>query len=100
MKELEVNVMGFAETNILWRPQDIYTAMCKLRQEFHAKSKLITAASKDPTIVKYQTGGVMMAVGGQHMGRALDAKEGIAGLGRWSWICLGCKRTNLYLVTA
>eukprot|EP00957_Ditylum_brightwellii_P040097 3034778-Ditylum_brightwellii.AAC.1 len=61
---MEVNVVGFAETNIPWTPQDIHTARCKVRQEFHGKSKLITSTNEDPTIAEYQLGGTIMAVGG------------------------------------
>eukprot|EP00957_Ditylum_brightwellii_P093468 7118272-Ditylum_brightwellii.AAC.2 len=96
----EVDVVCFAETNIPWTPQDIDTTRTKARKEFNGKTKIITSASDDPTVDGRQPGGTMSIIGGRHMGQVLDTKENINGLGRWSWLCLEGKRTNLYVATA
>eukprot|EP00957_Ditylum_brightwellii_P163649 12459821-Ditylum_brightwellii.AAC.1 len=68
LKEKKVDIIGFAETNLTWTLQDKYSARMKLRNEYKGKSKLTT----------------LTAVGGNHVGRVLEAKIEESGLGRWS----------------
>eukprot|EP00957_Ditylum_brightwellii_P190373 14491877-Ditylum_brightwellii.AAC.1 len=74
LKEKEVDIVGFAETNLTWTPQDKYSARMKLRKEYEGKSKLTTSASDEPSATDYQPGGTLTAVGGNHVGRVLEAK--------------------------
>eukprot|EP00957_Ditylum_brightwellii_P114359 8719742-Ditylum_brightwellii.AAC.1 len=45
LKDLEVDVLGFAETNLPWALQDRHVAQAKLKEEFNGKCKLIISAS-------------------------------------------------------
>eukprot|EP00957_Ditylum_brightwellii_P015093 1138408-Ditylum_brightwellii.AAC.1 len=97
---MEVDVIGLAETNLSWSPNDISIAKTKVKDAFNEKGKIQTSASKEPVAPDYQPGGTMTIVGRRHMGRVLEASKDKEGLGRWSWIKLEGKEKNLYVVTA
>jgi len=58
------------------------------------------SSSDDPSGTDKQPGGTLTAAGGSHVGRILESGEDSNGLGRWSWITLEGKNTNLYVATA
>eukprot|EP00957_Ditylum_brightwellii_P183446 13973785-Ditylum_brightwellii.AAC.1 len=84
LKEKEIDIIGFAETNLTWTTQDKYSAKMKLRKEYKGKSKLTTSASDEPSATDYQPGGTLTAVRGNHVERVLEAKIDESGLGWWS----------------
>eukprot|EP00957_Ditylum_brightwellii_P088914 6770849-Ditylum_brightwellii.AAC.1 len=100
LKAKEVNVVSSTETNIPVDSARHTHSQDKARMEFHKKTKIITSSNNDPPIGGRQPGGTMSVIGGRHMGRVLNAKEDIDGLGRWSWFCLEGRRMNLYVATA
>eukprot|EP00957_Ditylum_brightwellii_P063314 4805212-Ditylum_brightwellii.AAC.1 len=61
---------------------------------------MVTSSSDDPSATSLQPWGTLTAIGGDHMGRVLDAKEDKDGLGRWSWIELEGQGSKLYVATA
>eukprot|EP00957_Ditylum_brightwellii_P135572 10337101-Ditylum_brightwellii.AAC.1 len=61
---------------------------------------MVTSSSDNPSATSSQPGGTLMAIGGDHMGRVLDAKEDKDSLGRWSWIELEGQGRKIYIATA
>eukprot|EP00957_Ditylum_brightwellii_P119010 9076675-Ditylum_brightwellii.AAC.1 len=57
LREKEVDVVGFAETNIPWTSQEIHIARTKARKTFHKKTKIMTSASDDLSVDGWQPGG-------------------------------------------
>eukprot|EP00957_Ditylum_brightwellii_P062359 4731742-Ditylum_brightwellii.AAC.1 len=62
LKKKEVDIIGFAETNLTWTSHDKYSARMKLRKEYKGKRKLVTSASDEPSATDYQPGGTLTVV--------------------------------------
>eukprot|EP00957_Ditylum_brightwellii_P173284 13192506-Ditylum_brightwellii.AAC.1 len=56
LKDLQVDVFGFAEKNLPWGPQDIYTVKAKTRQHNKGIVRVQTSASDAPSVTSYQPG--------------------------------------------
>eukprot|EP00957_Ditylum_brightwellii_P075730 5755554-Ditylum_brightwellii.AAC.1 len=82
MKEYNIDVLGFAETNLAWSMSLECMAKCHSRKVFK-QFALVTCSSDDSTSTVYQPGGVCMGVVGPSIGRILEMIKDPSGLGCW-----------------
>ena len=79
--EMNVDIFGFAETNLAWSPEDRNRARRILTDISAAQSKCEMSASDEPSVSSSQPGGTMIGVMGRHVGRVLEAESDESGLG-------------------
>jgi hypothetical protein len=99
MKENHIDIFGFVETNksmtgILrnqWQPI--------IRKQFYF-SRTIHSESSTKTESKYKPGGTMTTITGKWQSRVSEMGSNKRGLGRWSYIKISSKRSNLVIITA
>eukprot|EP00978_Attheya_sp_CCMP212_P003376 scaffold6986_cov35-Attheya_sp.AAC.1 len=100
MENKEVDIYGFAETNVAWNPERVNQVRQHGRGRF-TQFKLVTSSSDDPSIGYKQPGGTCMGVTGAYVGRVSESGEDPHGLGRWSYVSLaGQNDRKLYVVSA
>jgi hypothetical protein len=100
MEKKEVDIFGFAETNIAWTPQRINQATQHTRGRF-GQCKIQTSPSDEPSVGSKQAEGTLMGVTGALVGRIKETGQDTHGLGRWSYVCLrGTDGKDTYIITA
>eukprot|EP00957_Ditylum_brightwellii_P034794 2637133-Ditylum_brightwellii.AAC.1 len=83
MKDREVDIWGWMETNVNWTPNLTNNTAYK-GQELFNNFKLITSSSNDLTGF-YQQGGACMGITNKMTGRIRAADKDTSGLGCWSY---------------
>eukprot|EP00978_Attheya_sp_CCMP212_P008857 scaffold20822_cov52-Attheya_sp.AAC.3 len=100
MQKRQVDIFGFAETNVNWTPKLSNQAYQHGRGRFE-HFKPVSSSSDDPTTGFRQPGRTFMATTGKFVGRVSEADTDKYGLGRWCYTCLlGRNDGKLYVVTA
>ena len=96
MEELEIDIMGMAETNRPWskHQRSLYNAY--MQSKFRSSKSNFTAAPATDHRVKYQPGGNLLTVTGEATAR-IDG-QGSDHLGRFCWYKLRGKRDEGVLV--
>eukprot|EP00957_Ditylum_brightwellii_P104078 7929342-Ditylum_brightwellii.AAC.1 len=89
MKEREVDIWGWSETNVTWMPNLVSNTNFKGRKLFN-KFKLITSSSNNPAGF-YQQGGTCMGITNKMTGRIIKADADTSGLGHWSYMKIAGK---------
>ena len=84
MKEYEVDVWGWTETNINWTPNTT-NAMKYMSTKIFKNSHIATSNSDDPAGQRQQ-GGTCTVIINNLVGRKITSGEDKKGLGRWSYI--------------
>eukprot|EP00957_Ditylum_brightwellii_P046686 3542831-Ditylum_brightwellii.AAC.1 len=54
LREMEVDIIGLAKTNIPWTLDEIHKARTKMKEEYNRKCKIQITASDDPVVSDYQ----------------------------------------------
>eukprot|EP00957_Ditylum_brightwellii_P134866 10282389-Ditylum_brightwellii.AAC.1 len=75
-------MFGFVETNLAWSPEDRQKVKKMLSKITKKQSKCKMSASDNPCVSSSQSGGAMIGVMGNHVGRVLEADYVRLGLGR------------------
>eukprot|EP00978_Attheya_sp_CCMP212_P046629 scaffold402491_cov27-Attheya_sp.AAC.1 len=100
MQKRQVDVFGFAETNIAWNPKLTNQVYQHGRGRFE-HFKQVNSSSNDPATGFRQPGGTFMATTGKFVGRVSQTDTDTYGLGRWSYTFLsGMEGKKMYIVTA
>lgn len=97
----QVDILGFAETNILWNAKNISEANKKTLKSYR-KSHIQTSSSLETSDSNYQPGGTATIVTDNYTGRIEAALNDSSGLGRWSSGFQLRRKDNkfLYIITA
>ena len=98
----EVDIFGFAETNIPWTPTTRHIAKQQMRSHIQQQQIALTAAACDePTYGWKQPGGVCQGAIG-HIAGGIDTLDTDSlGLGRWTYMTITCNHTyKLFIITA
>lgn len=83
LPENEVDIMGFAETNIHWNPTHIKSAQ-QNTIGYYKKNSTSTSSSIDTNASYHQQGGTATIITNNHVGRTVSTFNDSTGLGRWS----------------
>eukprot|EP00957_Ditylum_brightwellii_P012957 979214-Ditylum_brightwellii.AAC.1 len=83
MKDREVDIWRWMETNVNWTPNLINNTTYKGQKLFN-NIKLITSSSDDLAGF-YQQGGTCMGITNKMTGRIITADKDTSGLGCWSY---------------
>jgi hypothetical protein len=100
MKKRQVDIFGFAETNVAWTRKNISQV------KRHGKGRFehfqpVFASSDDPSKGSRKPGETFMATTGRFVGRISETETDIHGLRRWCYTCLsGRNGQKIYIVTA
>eukprot|EP00957_Ditylum_brightwellii_P067073 5091085-Ditylum_brightwellii.AAC.1 len=100
MREYNISIFGFAETNLAWNPSLVSTTKYYDRKVFK-QFQLVCCSSDDPASSFHQPGGVCMGVTRKTTGRILETTRDPLGLGRWVLVlCTGTDRVKQRVVTS
>eukprot|EP00957_Ditylum_brightwellii_P008143 617414-Ditylum_brightwellii.AAC.1 len=99
MEEKEVDIWGWAETNVNWTPN--LTACAKYYgNKIFKLFTLVGSSSNDPAGF-YQQGGTCTAITGEMVGQIIRSGTGFGGLGRWSYVQIaGRDQQQITIATA
>lgn len=96
MEELEIDIMGMAETNRPWSKHQRSLHNAYMQKRFRASRSNFTAAPNADHWVKYQPGGNLLTVTGE--ATACIDGQGSYNLGRFCWYKLRGKRDEGVLI--
>lgn len=96
IEELEIDIMGMAETNRPWSKHERSLHNAYMQKRFRAACSNFSAAPNTDHRVKYQPGGNLLTVTGETTAR-IDG-QGSDALGRFCWFKLRGKRDEGVLV--
>eukprot|EP00957_Ditylum_brightwellii_P036835 2789542-Ditylum_brightwellii.AAC.1 len=96
MKENNVDVFAFAETNIVWTPQTQNRAKKITEQVYNKNYRIETSSSNEIAVNQYQPGGTMIGVVGKQQGRILQGNQDKLGMGRWSYVVTAGKSKSIH----
>ena len=96
MEELEIDIMGMAETNKPWSPQQKALYDAYMNKRFRASRTIYTAAQTDEYKSSYQPGGNLITANGEITAR-VDGQGSDEG-GRFCWYSLQGKRDEGVLI--
>eukprot|EP00957_Ditylum_brightwellii_P089520 6816873-Ditylum_brightwellii.AAC.1 len=100
MKEYNMNIFGFAETNLSWTPTLASNASYYGKKVFKQFS-LVTCSSDNLTETRHQPRGVCMGATEDITGRILELTTDPTGLGRWTIMLLsGGEGIKIRIITA
>ena len=99
IKEYNIDVFAFVETNIPWTPKNKYRARVIGRRTF-TNVKMEMSSSNEPALNDYQPGGTLIGTQGKNQGRVISGDADQHGLGRWSYVCLTGMGTKVYIISA
>eukprot|EP00957_Ditylum_brightwellii_P124873 9519189-Ditylum_brightwellii.AAC.2 len=84
MGEKEINIWGWAETNVNWTPN--MTARAKYYgNKIFTNFTLVRSSSNNPAGL-YQQGGTCTAITGKMVGRIIKSDTDSSRLGQWSYV--------------
>lgn len=96
----EVDIIGFAETNINWQENHLNSAQYNTLCHYN-KSNISTSSSLDIPASYHQPGGTSTIITNNHVGRIVSSISDDTGLGRWSGFKLRKKdNKHVYIITA
>lgn len=96
----EVDIMGYAETNLAWNDLHQRTAIHRTMHKY-TKCKLSTSNSIDLPLYSYQPGGTSTIITNTFVGHVTTPITDTTGLGRWSGFRLRKKnKKHLSIITA
>ena len=96
LEELEIDIMGMAETNRPWSPQQKATYDAYMTKRFRSSKTLYTAAPAMGYETQYQPGGNLLTANGEITSRINGS--GTDKMGRFCWFTLQGKRDEGVLV--
>ena len=96
MEELEVDIMGMAETNKPWNNQQRAFHDAYMNKRFRSAQTIYTAAPSQHHAVQYQPGGNLLTANGEVTAR-IDGR-GSDSLGRFCWYTFAGKRDEGVIV--
>jgi hypothetical protein len=100
LQEMNVNIVGCAETNINWQESIKNFAQSLIKQRTH-QANLVTSSSQETGTSIYQPGGVSTCIMGNWTGRIVDTVQDLSGLGRWAGhILIGNNTCHIVVITA
>jgi hypothetical protein len=100
LHDTQVDVIGYAETNINWTPSIIKEAKQGMLRHYN-KCVLSVSGSTDHTTYTGQAGGTVTMITNNITGRITQNLSDTTGLGRWSGIRLRCYNSkHLSIITA
>ena len=99
MKEDGVDIVGLCETNTKWDNNLRYEALREIKQ-FGSASKLATSTSSEITSPEIQRGGTSLSVQKKLVGRVTSVSEDKSKLGRWTYVRLQGKGTEMLTIMA
>jgi hypothetical protein len=101
MKENEIDIFGFSETNLNSQQPEIRKRLEDTSQEIYGTSILAISTSTRPSCTAYKPGGTCTGISNALCGRYQAAGCDPHGLGRWSYIQLyGKQGRSLIVITA
>ena len=104
MEDMQVDIYGFAETNVAWNPMIMSKMHSQLRinaRGGNSQVKMVASSCEDPTLGIYQPGGVCMVALNKIVGRMEKYGKDPSGLGRWTYMTLqGRKGRKVVIVTS
>jgi hypothetical protein len=83
IKDLEVDIVGAAETNLKWNFKRNQQAKAIL-QKHHKTTSVTTSSNKEECFSAYQPGGTLTSILNKYVGRIQTAIHDPTSLGRWS----------------
>jgi hypothetical protein len=99
MKENNIDIFGFAEINKSMESLTKNHWQSMIRKQFYL-SRTIHSESSTKTESAYKPGGTMTTITGRWQARVSEMGSDKKGLGRWSFIKISSKRSNLVITTA
>jgi hypothetical protein len=99
MKELDIDIFGFAETN---KSMDNFSKqrwISTIQKQYYL-SRSVTSESNIKTDNDYKPGGTITTVTGKWQARISEMGQDKKGLGRWSYIKISSRKANLIIITA
>ncbi len=98
----EIDIFGFAETNIPCTPTTRHIAKQQMKTHLnHSQISLTAAACNEPTLGWKQPGGVCQGAVGPLVGGIDSTNNDSMGLGRWTYMTITCKHNcKLHIITA
>lgn len=97
IKELNIDIIGTAETNMLWTESVRRRAQHLMKQSVQTQTHIATSSSIDAGLSDYQPGGTATGIFGKWTGRIITTTNDKSGMGRWSGFILNTKN-NMKLI--
>jgi hypothetical protein len=97
MKRLQIDIVGCAETNILWTESKRKYAQYQISKHLK-QANLAVSSSNAAGHTDYQPGGVATCINSKWTGRILEQINDSSGLGRWAGHILNGKENNNIVV--
>eukprot|EP00957_Ditylum_brightwellii_P177718 13537686-Ditylum_brightwellii.AAC.1 len=100
MEDLDIDIMVWTETNMVWSNALKEKAKMQLRKRFK-QTKVETISSNKPSTSMFRPGGTMIAALGKITGKIIESGNNPHRLGRWTYICTtGKYRRKIYILSA
>jgi hypothetical protein len=99
MKENNIDIFGFAEINKSMDNFALNWWKSTIRKQFYL-SRMIHSESTTKTDSEYKPGGTLTTITGKRQARVSEMGRDNKGLGRWSYIKISSKKSNLIIITA
>jgi exonuclease III len=99
MKELNMDIFGFAEINRSMAGGEFYKWTDIIKKQFFY-SRTAFSKSNIKTDSKYKPGGTMTTITGRWQSRIAEQGQDPKGLGRWNFLRLASRKASLVIVTA
>jgi hypothetical protein len=99
MKELQVDIFGFAETNQQMNRGGKYKWTDLIRRHYYY-SRTVHSESKVITDMNYKPGGTISTITGKWQARVTELGQDSRGLGRWTFIKISSKKRSIIIITA
>jgi exonuclease III len=99
MKENNIDIFGFAEINKSMDNFALNWWKSTIRKQFYL-SRMIHSESTTKTDSEYKPGGTLTTITGKWQARVSEMGRDNKGLGRWSYIKISSKKSNLIIITA
>jgi hypothetical protein len=99
LKEHEVDIIGFAETNVKWNLH-IRNQVTSVLQKAYKIVQTTTSSNNEPRKNHYQPGGTFTAATSKYTGRIRSTITDDSNMGRWSGFTLSTNfQHNLHIIT-
>jgi hypothetical protein len=100
VKNLQIDILGIAETNVNWTEPRRQYAQHILKQNVQ-QSHISASSSTEVGCEEYQPGGVASCITGKWTGNIIETISDKSGLGRWAGhIIAGKNNKNIVIITA
>jgi exonuclease III len=99
LKEFEVDIFGFAETNVKWNLR-LKNQIQRIIQRYYKILQTTTSCSTERSRTVYQPGGTMTATSSKYTGRIRGIITDHSNMGRWSGFTLSSNfQHDLHIIT-